>query len=90
MDTIFGHMVKTVINTSKIKFKRIHQIRKPPEITGDVPRDVIARFHKRQVKASCQLIGSYSVNWLKKKKANLSLKLEMLSSLNILSYNIRA
>lgn len=31
--------------TEKIKFERIHQIRKPAEMSGETPRDVIARFH---------------------------------------------
>lgn len=31
--------------TEKIKFERIHRIRKPAEMPGEIPRDVIARFH---------------------------------------------
>lgn len=46
MDDIFGRMVYTPENVKKIKFERIHRIRKPAEIKGEVPRDVIARFHK--------------------------------------------
>lgn len=50
MEGIFGHMVRRGSKTSKIKYERIHRIRKPPEIAGDVPRDVIARFHNFQDK----------------------------------------
>lgn len=55
MDVIFGGLINPLDTSSKIKFERVHRIRKPAEISGDVPRDVIARFHnyqdKEQIKA---------------------------------------
>ena len=56
MDEIFGHMLGTKDVTNKIKFERIHRIRKPPEVGAEVPRDVIARFHNYQDK---ELINRY-------------------------------
>lgn len=50
MDEIFGLLTGTTELQSKIKFERIHRIRKPPKVAADVPRDVIARFHKYQDK----------------------------------------
>lgn len=41
-DTIFGHLLG-LVDTDKIKFERIHSIRKPVELPGETPRD--ARFH---------------------------------------------
>lgn len=45
MDKIFGHMLSASEASSKINFERIHRVRKPAEMAGDVPRDVIARFY---------------------------------------------
>lgn len=56
MDTIFGGMITSPNTNGKIKFDRVHRIRKPPEIKGDVPRDVIARFHNFQDK---ELVKTY-------------------------------
>lgn len=50
MDAIFGGMITSPNISDKIKFDRVHRIRKPAEIKGDVPRDVIARFHNYQDK----------------------------------------
>lgn len=44
MDKIFGQISTPGVG-SKVKFERIHRIRKPPEIAGDVRRD-IARFQE--------------------------------------------
>lgn len=40
MDKIFGHMLGTKKVNNKMLFERIHKIRKPAEIAGDVPRDI--------------------------------------------------
>lgn len=52
MDIIFGGMITAPNTSGKIKFDRVHRIRKPAEIKGDVPRDVIARFHNYNDKES--------------------------------------
>lgn len=44
MDKVFGHMLG-LPEIEKIKFERIHRIRKPAEIAGDIQRDVIVRSH---------------------------------------------
>lgn len=49
MDKVFGRMLG-LAETEKIKFERIHRIRKPAEMAGDILRDVIERFHKFQDK----------------------------------------
>lgn len=36
--------------TDKIKFERVHRVRKPAELAGEILRDVIARFHNFQDK----------------------------------------
>ena len=49
LDKLFGHILGK-IETEKIKFERIHRIRKPAELAAGIPRDVIARFHNFQDK----------------------------------------
>lgn len=50
IDQIFGDRLDPTENRSKIKLDRAHRVRKPVEIRGDAPRDVIVRFHNFQDK----------------------------------------
>lgn len=49
MDKIFGHRLG-LTGTEKIKFERVHRIRKPAGLAAETPRDIIARFHNFQDK----------------------------------------
>lgn len=56
MEEIFRDLMDPVEAGRKLKLDRVHRIRKPPEIRGDAPRDVIVRFHnyadKEQISAN--------------------------------------
>lgn len=45
MDKVFGPLLGRPTEQKKITFERVHRIRKPTDIAGEVLRDVIARFH---------------------------------------------
>lgn len=45
MEVIFKDLINPSEVSRKLKLDRVHRIRKPPEIRGDAPRDVIMQFH---------------------------------------------
>lgn len=49
MDKIFGHLLG-LKETEKIKFERVHRVRKPATLAAEISRDIIARFHYFQDK----------------------------------------
>lgn len=45
MEEIFNDLMNPTEAGRKLKLDRVHRLRKPPDIRGDSPRDVIVRFH---------------------------------------------
>lgn len=45
MEEIFRDLMDPAEAGRKLKLDRVHRVRKPPEIRGDAPRDIIVRFH---------------------------------------------